>query len=103
MSSPSQPVELKRIALYGGAFDPVHLAHLEVAKAAMSAARLDRVVFIPTARSPLKSVSPRVDDAARLAMLDLALMDYSESFVVDSCELERGGISYSHETVSIFR
>jgi nicotinate-nucleotide adenylyltransferase len=87
-----------RIGLYGGSFDPVHLGHLLVAQAAREEVGLDRVFFIPAARSPFKPDRPMSPDAARLQMLRLALagQTYCE---VDAQELSRGGISYSIDTV----
>lgn len=87
-----------RIAFYGGAFDPVHRAHLEVARAAHSQVSLDRVVFIPAAQSPLKAHGPVASDAERLEMLKLATAGQS-GFSVDDSELKRGGISYTIQTV----
>ena len=90
-----------RLALYGGAFDPVHCAHLQVARTALEQAQLDRVVFIPAAQSPLKAHAPLSDDAARLQMLRLALADDAR-FELDSYEIERGGLSYTIDTVRHF-
>lgn len=91
----------ERLALYGGAFDPVHSAHLKVARYALEQARLDRVVFIPASQSPLKVHAPLTNNAARLQMLDLALQD-EPCFVLDAYELEQGGMSYTVETVRYF-
>lgn len=93
---------VERIALYGGAFDPVHHAHLEVARRAMEAAKLDEVRFIPAAQSPLKDHGPRACDGARLEMLRLATGGESR-FAVDLLEIERGGVSYSLDTARHFR
>jgi nicotinate-nucleotide adenylyltransferase len=87
-----------RIGLYGGSFDPVHLGHLLVAQAAREEMRLDRVFFIPAARSPFKPDRPLSPDAARLQMLRLALAGRSDC-EVDAQELTRGGISYTIDTV----
>lgn len=87
-----------RIGLYGGSFDPVHLGHLLVAQAAHEEMTLDRIFFIPAARSPFKPDRQISADAARLQMLHLALA--GRTFCqVDSQELSRGGISYSIDTV----
>ena len=91
-----------RLALYGGAFDPVHRAHLRVARYALEQAQLDRVVFIPTAQSPLKAHAPLSGDAARLQMLRLALAGEA-SFVLDDYEIQKGGLSYTIDTVRHFR
>jgi nicotinate-nucleotide adenylyltransferase len=87
-----------RIGLYGGSFDPVHLGHLLLAQAAREEAQLDRVVFVPAAQSPFKPDRKLSPDAARLQMLRLALAGktYCE---VDLQELERGGVSYTIDTV----
>jgi nicotinate-nucleotide adenylyltransferase len=91
-----------RVALYGGAFDPVHSAHLKVAHYALEQAQLDRVIFIPAAQSPLKLHAPRTDDAARLQMLRLALAGQMR-FELDPYEIEKGGLSYTVDTVLHFR
>ena len=92
---------LRRCALYGGAFDPVHRAHLQVARYALEQAQLDRVVFIPAAQSPLKAHAPLTDAAARLQMLSLALQGEA-CFELDESEIERGGLSYTIDTVRHF-
>lgn len=98
---PEQAIPKHRIALYGGAFDPVHNAHIAVARAALQQARLDRVVFIPSAQSPLKKHGPRVSAANRLEMLRLASANEGK-FAVDDTEIGRGGVSYSIDTVRAF-
>lgn len=92
----------ERIALYGGAFDPVHAAHLKLAFAALEEQKLDRVVFIPAAKSPLKTKGPNASDAARFKMLELAAGD-EPRFEVDDCEIKRGGVSYTVDTVRDFK
>lgn len=62
-----------RLALFGGTFDPVHCGHLRVAGAAADAFSLDRVLFAPTGRQPLKSESAGASFEDRLAMVTLAL------------------------------
>jgi nicotinate-nucleotide adenylyltransferase len=91
-----------RVALYGGAFDPVHCAHLRVAQYALQQAQLDRVLFIPAAQSPLKAHTPRTQDADRLQMLRLALAGQLNC-EVDAYEIQKGGVSYTLDTVRHFR
>jgi nicotinate-nucleotide adenylyltransferase len=62
-----------RLALFGGTFDPTHCAHLRVARAAADAFSLDRVLFAPTGRQPLKSAPAEASFGDRLAMIALAL------------------------------
>jgi nicotinate-nucleotide adenylyltransferase len=90
-----------RVALYGGAFDPVHDAHLRVASYALKQVGLERVLFIPSAQSPLKQNPPRASDEERVEMLELAT-DGERRYRVETYEVEKGGISYTFETVLHF-
>jgi len=63
-----------RIALFGGTFDPPHLGHLAIARAAADAFELDRILFAPVGRQPLKQDHP-APYADRLAMVALACAD----------------------------
>jgi len=83
----------------GGTFDPIHNGHLVAADAAMEAAGLDEVWFIPSAVPPLKNGAPSASGEQRLAMAKLAL-DGEPRFRVVAVELERGGVSYTVDTVS---
>jgi len=61
-----------RLALYGGTFDPVHAAHLAVARAALPFLDLDRVWFVPNGRPPHKQAGPHADYEDRVQMLGIA-------------------------------
>ena len=87
-----------KLGLYGGSFDPVHLGHLLVAQAAVEELGLDRLFFIPAARSPFKPGNQPVPDAVRLQLLRLALAGKTNC-EVDDQEIRRGGVSYTIETL----
>lgn len=89
---------LRRIGLFGGSFDPVHLGHLLVAEAAREELELDRVFFIPTARSPFKLEYQPAPDSLRAGMLRLALAGRTHC-EVDEQEFHRGGVSYTVDTL----
>jgi nicotinate-nucleotide adenylyltransferase len=91
-----------RIGIYGGTFDPVHHGHLILAKQALEEFKLDRLVFVPAAESPFKIHNHTTPPADRLAMLQLAIASENR-LSVDPIEIERGGISYSIDTVKMFR
>ncbi len=91
-----------RIGLYGGSFDPVHLGHLLVARAAAEEIQLDRLFFIPAAQSPFKPDAPPAPAPDRLRMLRTALAGWS-GCEVDEREVRRGGISYTVDTVQAYR
>jgi len=90
--------EEKRIGLLGGSFDPIHLGHLMVAQDAIEGMALDQVILMPAARSPLKPRNPKASDEDRLAML-VAAIEGDVRFELSTLELERGGMSYSIDTV----
>lgn len=94
--------DIQRLALYGGGFDPVHNAHLTIARYALKQVGLDRLIFIPSAQSPLKENLPMATAEERVEMLELAT-DGEQRFKVDTYEVEKGGISYSVDTVRYFK
>ena len=89
---------MQRIGLYGGSFDPVHRGHLLVAQAAREELALERLFFIPAARSPFKQEVLPSPAPERLRLLRLALAGQAES-EIDEQEIQRGGISYTIDTV----
>ena len=94
---------MERIGLYGGTFNPPHLGHVHVARCAVEALRLDRLLIMPSCIPPHKTLpedSP--DPADRLALLRLAYADVPNT-EVSTLELERGGISYTVDTVAQLR
>jgi nicotinate-nucleotide adenylyltransferase len=91
----------RKIGLFGGSFDPVHLGHLLVAQAATEEAGLDRLFFIPAAQSPFKPEAAPAPAAERLRLLRLALAGRSD-YEIDGQELQRGGISYTIDTARDF-
>jgi nicotinate-nucleotide adenylyltransferase len=91
-----------KIGIYGGTFDPVHHGHLILARQALEEFQLDRIVFVPAAESPFKTQNHTAPASHRLAMLRLAVKD-ERRFSVDPLEIERGGVSYSIDTVKAFR
>lgn len=90
-----------RIGIFGGSFDPPHVGHLLLAVDALEAMALDRVVFVPAARQPLKSRQPVAADH-RLAMLRHMVGD-DRRFAVDAVETDRGGLSFTVDTLRHFR
>jgi nicotinate-nucleotide adenylyltransferase len=90
-----------KLGLLGGSFDPVHLGHLLVARAAREEAALDRIFFIPAAQSPFKAAATLASAPERLQLLRLALAGDTTA-EVDDRELRRGGISFSIDTVRAY-
>lgn len=88
-----------KIGVYGGTFDPPHLGHLGLARAAKEELRLDEVIFVPTHRSPFKQDPYRTPGNHRLAMIELMIATES-GFAVSDIEISRRGVSYSVDTLT---
>jgi len=91
-----------KTGVFGGTFDPVHIGHLAVAERVYSDLGLDRIVFVPANRSPFKLGKASASGEHRLNMLKLAIQDNSH-FAVSDIELQRGGTSYTVDTMEVFR
>ncbi len=91
-------VEAKSLAIFGGAFNPVHLGHVSIAESAKRELGYDTILFVPSSIPAHKEVDKSTAAADRIAMMELALngIDYIK---IDTCEVERGGVSYMIETV----
>jgi nicotinate-nucleotide adenylyltransferase len=91
-----------RVGLLGGTFDPPHRGHLRMAALAQRTLSLDRVLFIPCARQPLKAAPPAASAFHRAAMVALAIQR-RPSWSLCDLELARGGTSYTVETLEALR
>jgi len=90
-----------RIAIFGGTFDPVHNAHLEVAREAARQCRLDRVLFVPASRPPHKGGCAAAPYEDRVRMLELACAGEP---LFEVSRLEEGErVSYSIHTIEKVR
>lgn len=88
-----------KIGIMGGSFDPPHKAHLEIANAACEALGLDEIFFIPAFTAPLKPNPHIASFGDRLEMLKIALKKFGKKYRILEIEKDRGGISYSVDTV----
>ena len=90
-----------RLGIFGGSFDPPHIGHLLVAPDAITALSLDRLIVVPAATQPLKQ-GHRSDAAHRLAMVQHCFEGVPQ-VIVDSVEMDRGGLSFMVDTVDHYR
>ncbi len=88
-----------KAVILGGTFNPIHYGHLFVAEEVRTAFGYDAAIFVPANLPVHKEAAPVLSASHRLAMLRLAVAD-NERFIVDTGEIERGGPSYSIETVT---
>jgi nicotinate-nucleotide adenylyltransferase len=91
-----------RIGILGGTFDPPHVGHLLAATDAVEALALDQLLFIPASEQPLKAGLGAAPAKDRLAMVRL-MAGHDVRFGVDAIEVDRGGLSYTVDTLRTLR
>src|SRR3972149_3083586 len=94
--------EAKRIGLFGGTFNPVHMGHLRGAEEIREAFGLQQVIFIPAAIPPHKVAEEVIEAKHRLEMVRLAAAT-NPFFSTTDIELSRPEKSYSIDTIRYFR
>ena len=92
----------KRIGVMGGTFDPVHNGHLVLAETVREQFGLDQVLFVPAADPPHKLHREITPAGHRLAMVRLAV-ETNPHFQVSTVEIDRGGTSYTIDTIRELR
>lgn len=88
----------RRIGIFGGSFDPPHLAHLALARLAKQQLQLDELRWLPAGAPWQKAGRPMASGAHRAAMLDALLQD-EPGQVIDTRELLRSGPTYTIDTI----
>ena len=93
---------MKKVGLFGGTFNPIHIGHLIMANEVYAALDLDEVRFMPNATAPHKEMATSVTSEQRLLMVELAIEGIPH-FKVERFEIERGGVSYTYDTMKAMR
>lgn len=88
----------KGLGIMGGTFDPIHIGHLQIARAVGRHLGLEQVMFIPAYIPPHKLGMDFAPAEDRYAMTALAIAPYQD-FVLSDMELKRSGVSYTIDTV----
>jgi len=91
-----------KVGLMGGTFDPIHLAHLVTAEAALEQYRLERVIFVPTGFPPHKKDQRVTQAEHRHSLVVLATASHPR-FEVSRVEIDRPGPSYTADTLEEMR
>ncbi|MEE9548613.1 MAG: nicotinate-nucleotide adenylyltransferase, partial [Nitrosomonadaceae bacterium] len=89
--------KLPLVGIFGGTFDPIHYGHLRVAEEIIEAIGLQKMYFIPAGVPPLRH-APIASPQHRAEIVRIAIQDNSR-FVLDEREINRGGISYSIDSL----
>lgn len=89
-----------KIAILGGSFNPLHIGHAMLADIMVKELGYNKVLFVPTCIPPHKEITGSVSTKDRLGMVSAFCDSVPDKiFEVESCEIERGGISYTVDTV----
>ena len=88
-----------KLAILGGSFNPIHIGHLFLADTVLSSLHYDRVVLVPAFRSPFKPEAGIEDRSADRLEMAAASIAGDPRLTVDDCEIMRGGVSYTADTV----
>ena len=102
MTGSPRPAVPGTVGVFGGTFDPIHVAHLAVAQEAAESLGLECVLFVPAGQPPHKPGLEITSSRHRLAMVELAVAG-NERFAASRLELDRAGPSYTVETLEALR
>ncbi|MHB8130383.1 MAG: nicotinate-nucleotide adenylyltransferase [Mobilitalea sp.] len=91
---------MKKVGIMGGTFNPIHYGHLFLAEYAYDQIGLDQILFMPSKNPPHKVKPEDITDQQRSDMISLAITD-NPHFELSSMELEREGMTYTADTLSI--
>lgn len=89
---------MKKIGILGGTFNPPHIGHLIMANEAYHALHLDEVRFMPNSIAPHKKIEGDPSTLERRKMVEITIAPYPQ-FKLETIELERGGVSYTYDTM----
>ncbi|MGD1817166.1 MAG: nicotinate (nicotinamide) nucleotide adenylyltransferase [Pleomorphochaeta sp.] len=98
---------MKYYAMFGGSFDPIHLGHLHLIHNVYQKTRYKKLILVPLFANKFKEGYNTIDSLDRINMINLALEDYKKIYpedkdieiILDTCEIDRGGYSYTYDTV----
>lgn len=93
---------MKKVAIFGGSFDPVHNGHISLAKDAVEQVGLDNLIFMPVNVQPFKQYKSIAGGNERLMMLRMAIEE-DPAFALSNYELREDGISYTYKTLRVFQ
>lgn len=91
---------MKKIAMFGGSFNPVHIGHVKLLRRMHEEFLIDRIYVIPTFSTPLKDNTPMISAEHRFTMCSLAFADM-DSVEVSDIEIKRQGRSYTSDTIDV--
>lgn len=93
---------MSKVGIMGGTFNPIHLAHTEMAKVCLRQQDLDKILFMPSKNPPHKKDKSILSENERAVMVKLAVSEY-DKFVFSDFELQRKGTTYTADTLRLLQ
>ena len=93
---------MSKVGIMGGTFNPIHLAHTEMAKVCLRQQDLDKILFMPSKNPPHKKDKSILPENERAVMVKLAVSEY-DKFVFSDFELQRKGTTYTEDTLRLLQ
>lgn len=93
---------MSKVGIMGGTFNPIHLAHTEMAKVCLRQQELDKILFMPSKNPPHKKDKSILPENERAVMVKLAVSEY-DKFVFSDFELQRKGTTYTADTLRMLQ
>ena len=93
---------MSKVGIMGGTFNPIHLAHTEMAKVCLRQQDLDKILFMPSRNPPHKKDKSILPENERAVMVKLAVSEY-DKFVFSDFELQRKGTTYTADTLRLLQ
>ena len=93
---------MSEVGIMGGTFNPIHLAHTEMAKVCLRQQDLDKILFMPSKNPPHKKDKRILPENERAVMVKLAVSEY-DKFVFSDFELQRKGTTYTADTLRLLQ
>jgi nicotinate-nucleotide adenylyltransferase len=93
-------MDMKKVGIMGGTFNPIHYGHLFLAENAYEQIGLDQILFMPSKNPPHKAKPEDITEQQRSDMISLAIMD-NPHFALSTMEMEREGMTYTSDTLTI--
>ena len=93
---------MSKVGIMGGTFNPIHLAHTEMAKVCLRQQDLDKILFMPSKNPPHKKDKSILPVNERAVMVKLAVSEY-DKFVFSDFELQRKGTTYTADTLRLLQ
>ena len=93
---------MSKVGIMGGTFNPIHLAHTEMAKVCLQQQDLDKILFMPSKNPPHKKDKSILPENERAVMVKLAVSEY-DKFVFSDFELQRKGPTYTADTLRLLQ